>query len=365
VKLSTKKSDLVRALATVRGAADRKGSNPQLGNALLTTFGDRLHVTATDLYVGVATAIPADVRAPGSVSISAQRLFDAAKNLPDGDVSIEVDGIGAVIKSGKSRFKLPTLPGEDFPMLPAAPDDVALTIESAVLAEMLGTIRHAVTDGNARPHLEGALFQVDGGAFRIVATDGHRLSLVESAAEARDFKVFIPFRGVGELARFADGKGSVAIGIGDGAVFFSRDSSTLHTKIADDQFPPYARVVPQNQSKRIVVARTPLLDATRRAMVVVGASGKSEGCQLRISDGAIGISRVDPDAGEFSDELAVDYAGKDVTIGLSLRYLAESLAALTHDEIAIHAEGELDPITIRPVGGDLAVTLVVMPMRLT
>jgi DNA polymerase-3 subunit beta len=359
------KPDLLRALASVKSAADRRGASPHSSNVLLVAGGDRVTVTATDLYVGVRTSSAAKVTAPGSASIPAQRLFDAVKSLPDGDVSIEVDAISAVIKSGKSRFKLPALPGEDFPGLPAAPDDVALTIESTVLAEMLGTIRHAVTDGNARPHLEGALFQVDGGAFRIVATDGHRLSLVESAVEARDFKVFIPFRGVGELARFADGKGSVAIGIGDGAVFFSRDSSTLHTKIADDQFPPYARVVPQNQSKTIAVARTPLLDATRRAMVVVGASGKSEGCQLRISDGAIGISRVDPDAGEFSDELAVDYAGKDVTIGLSLRYLADALGSLTHDEVTIHAEGELDPIVIRPVGGELAATLVVMPMRLT
>jgi DNA polymerase-3 subunit beta len=365
VKLSIPKPDLVRALASVKSAADRKATNPQLGNALITADGERLTLAATDLYVGVRTSLPAKVHAPGSVSIPAQRLFDAVKSLPEGDVSIEVENSSATIKSGKSRFKLPALPGEDFPRIPVAPADAVLTIDAAHLAEMIGAVRHAVTDGNARPHLEGALFQVESETFRIVATDGHRLALVERKVDANEFKAFLPARGVGELARFAEGSGQIWVGLDEGSLFFTRDGSTLHTKLADDAFPPYGRIIPDGQARSIVVARDALIDAARRARVVVAEASKLEGCQLRLDEGSLRLHRVDPDAGEFSDEVATDYGGQPLTIGVSIRYLAEALAALTYDEVRIGFGDELAPITLRPVGGELAIVHVVMPMRLT
>jgi DNA polymerase-3 subunit beta len=136
----------------------------------------------------------------------------------------------------------------------------------------------------------------------------------------------------------------------------------LSVKLADEQFPPYSKVIPQQQSRRVVCSRQPLLDSLRRISLV--SSDKSGGVRLSVEPGVLKIVSENPDVGEGSEELDVDFAGEPVTIGFNARYLLDVLGALTEDEVALELSGELDPGVVKPVGDTADFVGVVMPMRI-
>jgi DNA polymerase-3 subunit beta len=183
--------------------------------------------------------------------------------------------------------------------------------------------------------------------------------------------MLVPHKGINELKRVIDDtKGSrsadkppqVEIATAAGNAFFRRDDLLLSVKLADEQFPPYDKVIPQKQTKRVVALRSRLLDALKRISLV--ASDKSGGVQLHVAPGFLRIQSQNPDVGEGAEEVEVDYAGEPVSIGFNARYLMDALGSLPHDEVALELSGELDPGVIRPVGDGMDFVGVIMPMRI-
>lgn len=379
MELTILKRDFVRGLSRTHGVADRKSSMPILSNVLLSTTGaEGLRLSATDLFLGVSTVVPAVIKRPGTLAVSARTLFDVVKNLPDGEVQLSVgDNHAVTLKAGKARFKLPGLPGADFPGLPNPGDVPVTSVLASVLAELIVMTKPSMSTDDTRAHLAGALVETEGDILRMVTTDGHRLSKAEhriEGLEASDpIKMLIPHKGVGELARLLedvkstkakDDTSPVKIGISmsAGNAFFHRDEHILTVKLADDQFPPYARVVPQQQKRRVVAARVGLVEALRRISLV--ASDKNSGVQLKLEPGILRIQSQNPDVGEGMEEIDVDYAGDALAIGFNARYLLDALSALGHDEVALELSGELDPGVIRPIGEGTDYVGVIMPMRI-
>jgi DNA polymerase III subunit beta len=372
------RKDFLRAIARTHAVADRKSSMPILSNIFLETENTgRLRLAATDLYLGVTANASASVKKGGNVAVSARTLFDIVRNLPDGEVHWAVQGNHAVeIRCGKVRFKIPGMPGDEFPPLPSPGDQTFSEIPASVLGELIQLTSYSMSSDDTRPHLAGALFEGDGKAIRMVTTDGHRLSKAErrspEGGAMLNFSMLIPNKGISELKRLIEdvkgerGKGdeaeaTIGVAMASGNAFFKRDDVRLSVKLSEEQFPPYSKVIPQQQSRRVVMGRVRLLEALRRISLV--ASDKSGGVRLSIEPGLLKITSESPDVGEGSEELEVDFAGQPVIIGFNARYMVDVLTALPDDEVALELSGELDPGVVRPAGEGEFIG-VIMPMRI-
>lgn len=369
--------DFLRGLARTHAVADRKSSMPILSNLLLSAEGtDRLRLSATDLYLGVSAIAPAEIRRGGSVTVSARTLFDIVKALPDGEITWTVgDNDASTLTQGKIRFAIPGLPGDDFPPLPNPQDAEFSSLGANLVGELISLTSYSMSSDDTRPHLAGALFEGDGKVVRMVTTDGHRLSKGEQKlgdGGMLNFAMLVPHKGVGELKRMIDdvrsaakgedGETQIDIAQAAGNAFFRRPDLLLSVKLADENFPPYSKVIPQQQTKRVVALRSRLVAALKRISLV--ASDKSGGVQLHLTDGLLRIQSQNPDVGEGAEEIEVDYAGEAVSIGFNARYLLDALGALPHDEVALELSGELDPGVVRPLGDGADFVGVIMPMRI-
>lgn len=381
MELTLSKRVFLRGLGRTHGVADRKSSMPILSNILLTTDGpSTLRLAATDLYLGVSSTIDAHVKKGGTIALAARTLFEIVKNLPEGELTLTIGpNHAAEIRAGKVRYKIPGVPGEDFPPLPSPASATFAEIDIDRVAELIALTSYSMSTDDTRPHLAGALFEGDGKSLRMVTTDGHRLSKAEAKTDAGmlNFSMLVPNKGIGELRRLLEdaktdkpekGKGedarlTVEVATVGGSAFFRREGIVLSVKLADEQFPPYAKVIPKDHDRRVVLGRLAFLDALRRIALV--ASDKSGGIRLAISEGAMRITSENPDVGEGAEDLDVDYAGPPLTIGFNARYYIDVLTALTADRVRLELAGELDPAVIRPdatTGADFVG--VIMPMRI-
>jgi DNA polymerase III subunit beta len=385
MELSISKKDFLRGLARTHAVADRKSSMPILSNVLLSADeSGLLRFAATDLYLAVSASAEASVKRPGSVALSARTLFEIVKNLPEGEVKIAIDKQNAVqLRCGKIKFRIPGMPGEDFPPLPSAGENNFAELDANALSQLIGLTQYSMSSDDTRPHLAGTLFECDGKVARMVTTDGHRLSKAESPVEtSSSFSMLVPQKGVAELKRLledvkserkpapvdksernklSEERATIGVATVGGNAFFRGQDVQLSVKLADEQFPPYSKVIPQSHSRRVVASRELLVDSLRRISLV--ASDKSGGVRLMLEPGKLEIVSENPDVGEGSEELDVDFAGEKVAIGFNARYLLEALAALPDDEVVLELGGELDPGVVKPLA-DARFVGVIMPMRI-
>ena len=375
MELKIQQRDFLRGLARTHNVADKKNSMRILSNVLLSTEGtDKLRLSATDLYLGISSTVPAAISRNGFIAISARTLFDIVKALPEGELLFRVgENQTVTLEQGKIKYKIPGLPGDDFPPLPNPGETTFSTLETGLLSELVGLTSYSMSSDDTRPHLAGTLFERNGNTVRMVTTDGHRLSKAESSlseeAKESDFSMLVPHKGINELKRLLEEKTAkketveIDVAVSAGNAFFRRDDVLLNVKLAEEQFPPYDKVIPQNQSKRVVAARNQFISSLRRISLVT--SEKNGGViQLHIEPGIMRIVSQNPDIGEGVEEVEIDYAGDNLSIGFNARYLLDALSALTYDDVALELSGELDPGIIRPVGEGTDFVGVIMPMRI-
>jgi DNA polymerase III subunit beta len=372
------KRNFLRSLARTHSVADRKSSMPILSNILLSTDGPKtLRLAATDLYLSVAATANAEIKAGGTIALAARTLFDIVKSLPEGELSLQVVGNHAAeIRSGKVRFKIPGMPGQDFPSLPNPGNAEFAPLEAEELGKLISHTHYSMSADETRPHLACALFEGDGKAVRMVTTDGHRLSKAEyKLSEGRkllNFSMLVPSKGIAELRRLVDEAKSdrqktedtpsaIDVATAGGSAFFRRDDAVLSVKLVDEQFPPYNKVIPSSATRKIGVSRALLTEALRRIALV--ASDKSGSVRFAAEPGILRITSENPEVGEGAEELDVDFAGEPIEIGFNAKYVIEVLQALVEDDVRLELGGQLDPGVVRPVGPTDFVG-VIMPMRI-
>ncbi|MGZ3416254.1 MAG: DNA polymerase III subunit beta [Polyangiales bacterium] len=366
------KKDLLRIFGRTQGVADKKSTMPILSNVLVQADKDgTLRASATDLFMAVTTLSNAEVKAAGSIAVPAKELVERVKAMPEGSVQISTtEGASVLIKAvgAKREFRLRGMPGEDFPALPK-PDAKAteINVSASTLSDLIARTHFSISADETRPHLNSALFEWDGDIVRMVTTDGHRLTKYEVAAEGgqkANFTLLVPLKGISELRRLSEdlgGQGGLKLLRGGPNVFFSTNDSTLAIKLVDAQFPPYQQVIPQRTEGAVRVSRLALIDVLRA--MSVAASERTGSVKLSLTKGTMRVTSENPDSGDALDEIPVDYAGADMTIGFNVRYIIDALGALDEDEIELGLSGELDPVVIKPVS-DRKYLAIVMPMRI-
>lgn len=380
-----KQSSLLRELSLVQGVVEKKNTVPVLANVLLTAGEDAVSVMATDLEVSVRSSLSAKVKKEGALSVSARKLHEIVRALPDADVQIKATGENwATITCEQSRFKIMGLPKEDFPTLPVPSSDGKVTFGVQQFKEMAQKVIFAVANDDARYALNGALMILDKGSITLVASDSHRLAFVKRPlggdGPSAEQRVVIPHKALGELSRIAEEVGGeIVFSRHENQIFFEMGRCTLTSRLLEGQFPNFEKVLPSGNDKIVSLGRTAFGDAVRRVSLV--ANERNKAVKLSLSKGKLEISSRNPELGEASEEIPVDFSGGTVEIGFNAKYLLDFVAATGADAVTFELKDEATQGLMLPTpapkaakesegakkrskAGDEEYKYVVMPMRI-
>jgi DNA polymerase III subunit beta len=365
MKFQADRETLLKPIQAVVGVVERRQTMPILSNMLLVVDGNRLAVTATDLEVELVASAEVKVDAAGEITVPGRKLADICRALPDGaKVTVSLEKGRVIIKSGRSRFTLSTLPAAEFPSVDDIQAKQEVTVATDVLAELIEHTHFAMAQQDVRYYLNGMLLELKGDKIRAVATDGHRLAMADSEAKAggESIQVIVPRKGVLELQRMAgsaDTKASLSFGASH--LRITVGDNRLTTKLIDGRFPDYERVLPKGGDKDIVADRMALREALQRASIL--SNEKYRGVRLQFSENLLRIQAHNPEQEEAEDEVEVQYSGPDLEIGFNVTYLLDALGALGTDQAQVTLTDSNSSCLIREPGNDRC-KYVVMPMRL-
>lgn len=365
MEIRVNRSEFLAELLPMQGIVERKTTIPILSHLLLSTRGERLHLAATDLDVSLTSSVGAEILRPGSLAVQAKKFVEIVRALDADEVLLErEDGNALAIRGGNSRFKIRGLPAEDFPNLPEIDQPDALELPFVALKRMIAKVLFAVSAEESRFQLNGALLELKPGSVAMVATDGHRMALVETPNEqvAVSDKVLVPRKALGELLRF-EGEATLAFRRGPHHLSFSLGRRELVCRILEGTFPDYERVIARDNDKRPVFDRKRLADALARVSLLTGE--RARGVRLELAPDELTISAMNPDLGEATERVPCAYEGPEIKVGMNPDYLQQFLAALDTQQVRLELKDENSQCLGFPVDGtDLRYLCVIMPMRL-
>jgi DNA polymerase-3 subunit beta len=374
MKLSIEKAELLRALTRIQAIVEKRNSMPILANVLIEAEkrGDKgiLQFSATDLEVGVRALHPVDLETPGSLTVGAKKFYEVVRELPDESVRLESTANSYLeIRCGRSHFTLAGTAAEEYPTLPEFSPEQTVSLSAELLSGMIERTMYAASVDETRYNLNGVYFEVqeDLGKLRMVATDGHRLAMVDREV-AGDLKglqsgVIIPRKGLAELKRLLDEDDTTEVELAfEGNNGFARKGEvTLAMRLIEGEFPNYQQVIPSEPGVQLILDTERLAKSLRR--VVLLSSERSRAVKLEISEGEAVVTSNNPDLGDARDELDIDYAGERLSIGFNARYVLDALASLHAKEVRLGLQGDISPAVLVPTNDEDALA-VVMPMRI-
>jgi DNA polymerase-3 subunit beta len=367
------KDIFLKALQKIQGIVEKRTSMPILSNVLLEATESLIHVTATDLEVGMKSCYPATVLSTGRITVSAKKLYEIVKELPNQVISfIAKDNDWVEIKCGKVQFNIVGLSPEEFPYFPEIKEENLFEIESSLLKGMIEKTSYAICYDETKYNLNGIFTKVEVGAdgnnnLRMVATDGHRLSIASGAlkgiAGPELLKgVILPKKGVSEMKKITDeDSGMLLFGFMDNSAVIKRGDSYMVMRLVDGEFPDYNRVIPVANNRIVTVRKEDFTHSVRRMAIL--SSEKFKGIMLDISTAGIKISSSNPELGDAMEELDVTYDGEPFSVRFNARYLLDVLAVAETDNVEMKFRDELSPSIIVPEKSD-SFLAVIMPMRL-
>ncbi len=365
MKLRIDRAELLTELVPMQGVVERKSTIPVLSHLLLRVRDGKLHLAATDLDVSLTSWCEADISDEGALAVQARKFMEIVRAVGGPTLELSSDDSHALtIESGKSRFKIHGLSAEDFPTLPDVGEAGDLAIGYADFKQMVSKVFFAVSAEESRFQLNGALLKSKDDGLEIVATDGHRLALVERPIDGLKEAdgVLIPRKALQELQRF-DSDDDLIFRRGEHHLSFRLGRRELICRILEGTFPDYEKVISKDNDQRATFERKPLAEVVHRVALLTG--DRSRAVRLRMEPGQMTLSAANPDLGEAVEELACEYEGDAMEIGINPDYMAQFLSAVSTDTVAFDLKDENSQCIGLPVDGDDTRYLcVIMPMRL-
>lgn len=364
MKFSVSKEKLLEGLQTVQNVVSTRTTLPILSNVLLQAEDGKLHLTTTDLDVGIRGSVEAQVEKEGATTLPARRLANIVRELPAAEIQIDVDGKHtASIRSGPSFFKILGLPQEEFPPLPKFENAKTFTLRQKDLRDGLKKTAYAISRDETRYVLNGILFSFKDNKLTLVATDGRRLALVDIEIEfpqSHEVDIIVPTKAVTELGRLVGEDGDVRMMVGENQIAFEVNGALLVSKLIEGNYPNYRQVIPAETRERITVERETFLNAVHRVSLL--SSEKSSSVKLVFTRHNIDITANTPDVGEAHESLPVQYKGRDFSIAFNPEFLMDPLRNLSNDEIFLDLIDEMSPGVMKIQSPFL---YVLMPMRIS
>ncbi|QOV93034.1 MULTISPECIES: DNA polymerase III subunit beta [unclassified Novosphingobium] len=374
MKATIERATLLRCLSHVQSVVERRNTIPILSNVLIEAAPDntvRLMATDLDLQI-VETMAAVSVESPGAITVSAHLLFDIARKLPDGSqVSLETSDNRMIVKAGRSRFQLPTLPRDDFPVIVEGDLPTSFEVPARTLAELIDRTRFAISTEETRYYLNGIFLHVSDDAqpvLKAAATDGHRLARFtiarpEGAEGMPD--VIVPRKCVGELRKLLEEvlDSAVLIDLSASKVRFTlggENGVVLTSKLIDGTFPDYSRVIPTGNDKLLKLDPRSFFEGVDRVATI--ATEKTRAVKMALENDRVTLSVTSPDNGTAAEELPASYAASGFEIGFNANYLKDILSQIDGDTVELHLADAGAPTLIRRDDKSPAL-YVLMPMR--
>jgi DNA polymerase-3 subunit beta len=365
MKLTAEREKLLAPLQAVIGVVERRQTMPVLANVLLGVRQGQLSITATDLEVELVASTEVAVQEAGDITVPGRKFLDILRALPEKlSVSLTLEGEKMVIKAGRSRFSLSTLPAAEFPVIDDINAQQTVQVSRKELLRLLEKTHFSMAQQDVRYYLNGMLLEIEGELLRAVATDGHRLALCETtlAAKAKTSQqVIVPRKGVLELQRVLTAEGDAELAIGTNHVRAQIGDIRFTSKLIDGRFPEYSRVIPAAPVTAIRADRDILRQALQRTAIL--SNEKYRGIRVTVKKNAVTVQAHNPEQEEAEEEIEVNYDGSDLEVGFNVNYLLDALAAIDGQEVELGLTDSNSSCLIRSPGNSTA-RYVVMPMRL-
>ena len=367
IVLKATQEKFLSALQSVAGIVERRHTLPILANVLIRKTGAHLQLTTSDLEIQIRTGAElGGDEGNFTTTVGARKLIDVLRSMPsDQTVSLESAQNKLVLKGGKSRFTLQTLPAEDFPLVQEADSfGPVFSVPQKVLKELLSQVSFAMAVHDIRYYLNGILFVAEGKQLSLVATDGHRLAFSSATldVEVPKQEVILPRKTVLEMQRLlSDKEGAIDMQFAANQAKFSFEGMEFVTKLVEGKFPDYNRVIPKNHQNIIILGREPLLRSLQRTAILT--SEKFKGVRLNIEPGTLRVASNNAEQEEAVDELDIDYGGDSIEIGFNVTYLIDALNNMNQDMVKIEL-ADSNSSALLTIPDNAAFKYVVMPMRI-
>jgi len=334
LELTIDKKDFQNILKKAIAATEKKSALPILSNFLLEAKDDKLTVQATDLEVHVAVSVIAKVENEGKACVNAKRLTEIARLLPENQVYIKLEDNSLKIKSGKTKYSLPTAPPEDFPGLYPFPEENAFVVSGDELLNSIQKTIYATSKEESTFSLQGVKYKSYDSKIDSVATDGHRLALYKLDKNGNgEIDSIIPPKALNELRKLLTGVEDVEIASSQQYVFFRTKEWILMSRLLEGIFPDYTNVIPQEFSIEIKLNKKEFLEAVKRVSAVV--EGDLKPVKLTLTENKLTLRAFSPEFGEAIDEIDIQYEGEEFSIGFNARYLIDAVDVIDEEEIFI------------------------------
>ncbi|AIL31945.1 DNA polymerase III subunit beta [Basilea psittacipulmonis] len=369
--LKTSKESILKPLQTVAGIIENRSAKPILVNVLIEKKGGQLSFLATDESVQIKTHAQIGLGdSEMATTVAARKLLDILRALPDGaDVSLEEEGGMIVVKSGRSRYTLQTLPSMDYPVV-KQPENWTLSfaMPQRILCKLLNQVHYAMAEKDIRYYLNGVLLEFKGNVLTAVATDGHRMAksvaVVEGISGA-DHSIIIPRKAIHELQRLLDESDElVTVGLTDSQISLSFGDVEIVSKLVEGKFPDYSRVIDTTYEISIHINREELLGALRRSTVLLAADKKDQkGVKLHFENNMLRLQAHNSEQEESMEEVAIHYEGVPIDTAFKSSYLQDVLAMAKSEEVVWTCQSSGSSSVFITIPQDDTFRYVVMPMR--
>ena len=374
------RTSLLNGLGLVQGIVERRTTVPILGHVLIEPNGSGLTLSATDLEVGIRSHIDCRSGKDRSITLNARKLFEIVREAEGDEVKLDtLDNDWVELKCGRAKFKMMGLDPRSFPAMPsqsartegaAAAKKTAkaeLKMAAPLLAQMIDKTIFAVSPDEARYNLSGVYVESpEPGLVRMVATDGHRLSMIDR--DAKGFRMeggaIIPRKGLAELRKLLDkgGDSEVSLAIDGQLAYLKREQTEVSMRLVEGEFPDYRAVVPKQSKHSVQIPRDALFSAIKRAAIF--SNERYHSVKFGLAPGSLTVSSTSPEMGEASESIDVDFKGADISIGFNANYLQQALAVLeAGSDVTLALSDDVSP-GVLTTPADSKLTYVVMPMRL-
>jgi len=374
MKLQVTKDEMQDKLSNIQNIAEKRNTMPILSHFLLNAGKKESNIIATDIETALKEPLSATVEQEGKICIPARKLFEIVKEM-DGDLFFEtVDEQWLRVTSGKSTFRIACLSPDEFPTWPVLGDAEEITIDAAILLEMIEKTLYSAGESDTRYTLNGLLFHTkpQDKELIVVGTDGHRLALLKKIIDSEmkeEKKIIVPRKAVSELRRFlpttkkSEGTSveNVRILIGEKHMLFIIKGVQFLTRLIEGTYPSYENVIPLDNKKNMIVEKDNFLKVLRRISVMSRERASAVKCDLE-QDTLI-VSSSNPDIGEAKEEINVDYKDEKLSLGFNARYIIDILGAMVSEKVILKLQDPLSPVLMKEDGNE-DYKCVIMPMRI-
>lgn len=331
MELLVEKNLLLKELNLTQGVVERKTTIPILSNLLLEAADSSLRISATDLELGICCGCSAKIKKEGSGTIPAKRLIEIVRTLPDKEIKIKLlENHWVQITCERSSFKLVGMAKDNYPTLPTDPGPL-VSLPADVLSTIIKRTIFSISSEESRYTLNGALLILKPDNVAMVATDGHRLALIERDLEVaglkNELRILIPKKAMAELQRLlaeAEADSKVGLSKDESHLYFSMGHRILISRMLTGQFPNYEAVLPRDNKTVIEIDKDVLSMAIRRVALL--ADQRSRAVRLKLSNGQMEISSSSGEFGEAQEVLEVEYNGDPMQVGFNYEYLLDFLS---------------------------------------